>query len=508
MSDSTPSATQNLELEQQEQNKLRAARLDKLSKWQELGVDPYPYTFSKTHDNAELQAQYTALESGVETEDVVRVAGRIMAVRNSGMFIDLQDPSGKIQVFCHKEHLNPEKVAQLKLLDIGDFIGVTGTIRRTPRGELSVKTHDFEMLCKSLQPLPEKYHGLTDIDLRYRRRYLDLVMNPESRDTLRKRCLIVAEIRRYLIEQAFLEVETPMLHTIAGGAAAKPFVTHHNTLDIDMFLRIAPELHLKRLIAGQLSEKVFEVNRCFRNEGMSPRHNPEFTTVELYQAYADYNDMMDLMESMTRHVVQTVLGTLQVQFGDHVLDFEKPWPRLSMIEAVKQQTGLDFAAIETDEAAREAVKARHIPNVDVEPHDSWGKLLAKVFEETVEQTLIQPTHIIDFPVEISPLAKKHRSNPRLVERFETYANCWEIANAFSELTDPQDQRQRFEAQLEEREHGDDEAHPMDEDYILALEYGLPPTGGMGIGVDRFVMLLTNSPSIRDVIAFPTMKPLG
>ena len=482
---------------------MRQARIDKLEAWKKLGMNPYPYHYSKTSSNAELQAKYAHLENGVETEDVVSVAGRVMALRNSGMFIDLHDPSGKIQVFCHKENLSPEQMEALKLVDIGDLIGATGTIRRTPRGELSVKTREFTILGKALLPLPEKYHGLTDVETRYRQRYLDLIMNPESRETLVKRSRIVSEIRKILLDKGFLEVETPMLQTIAGGAAARPFITHHNTLDLDMYLRIAPELFLKRLIVGGLSEKVFELNRNFRNEGISPKHNPEFTMIELYQAYADYNDMMDLFEEIVTTVAQTVLGTTKIDFQGTEIDLSNPWPRKSMIDCVKEETGIDFAAIQTDAEARETARKLH---VDVEDYHTWGTVLERVFEEKVEHKLIQPIHIIDYPREISPLAKEHRDNPRLVERFETRIYGWEVANAFSELTDPLDQRQRFEAQMAQRDFGDDEAHQMDEDYITALEYGMPPCGGMGIGIDRLVMLLTDSPNIRDVIAFPTLKP--
>jgi lysyl-tRNA synthetase class 2 len=482
---------------------IRQARIDKLDTWQKHGQNPYPYHFDKSHTNAALQAQYGHLENGVETEDRVSVAGRVMALRNSGMFIDLQDPSGKMQVFCHKENLSPELMDALKLVDIGDMIGAIGTIRRTPRGELSVKATEFVMLGKSLLPLPEKYHGLTDVETRYRQRYLDLIMNPESRETLVNRSRIISEIRQLLLSKDFLEVETPMLQTIAGGAAAKPFITHHNTLDIDMFLRIAPELYLKRLIVGGISERVFELNRNFRNEGISPRHNPEFTMMELYQAYADYNDMMDITEEIITTAAQKVLGTTKITFQGTEIDLAGPWARKSMIQCVLEETGVDFATIETDADARAAAKQLH---VEVEDYDTWGYALEKVFEVKVEHKLIQPIHIIDYPREISPLAKAHRDNPRLVERFETRINGWEVANAFSELSDPLDQRQRFEGQMAQREHGDDEAHQMDEDYITALEYGMPPCGGLGIGIDRLIMILTDSPNIRDVIAFPTLKP--
>lgn len=483
--------------------KIRQDRIDKLDAWRQLGMNPYPYKYDKSHSNAELQEKYQALEAGQETGDRVSVAGRVMALRNSGMFIDLQDPTGKIQLFSHKENLTPEQMEALKLVDIGDIIGAEGTIRRTPRGELSVKNLTFCILGKSLLPLPEKYHGLTDVETRYRQRYLDLIMNEESRDTLVKRSRIIAAIRKLLMDKGFLEVETPMLQTIAGGAAAKPFITHHNTLDIDMFLRIAPELYLKRLIVGGISEKVFELNRNFRNEGISPRHNPEFTMMELYQAYADYHDMMDLTEEIVVTAAENALGTTKITYQGKEIDLKRPWARKTMAECVQEAIGVDFMTIETDEEARQA--ARKV-NVEVEDYATWGTVLEQIFEVKVEDRLIQPIHIIDYPREISPLAKEHRSHPRLVERFETRINGWEVANAFSELSDPLDQRRRFEDQLAQREHGDDEAHQMDEDYVTALEYGMPPCGGLGVGIDRLIMLLTDSPNIRDVIAFPTLKP--
>jgi lysyl-tRNA synthetase class 2 len=381
-------------------------------------------------------------------------------------------------------------------------VGFEGIIRRTKRGELTVDAIHITMLCKSLLPLPEKYHGLTDVEKRYRQRYLDLIMNEETRDTLRKRSLIIAHMRKFLIERGFLEVETPMLHPIAGGAAAKPFVTHHNTLDLDLFLRIAPELYLKRLVVGGLSEKVFEINRCFRNEGISPRHNPEFTSVELYQAYADYHDMMALTEELIASLCMAIHGTTDVTFFEHTLNFAAPWPRKSMIDLVKESTGVDFMPLSQAQAF-EAAKGMGIHPKKTDP---WGKIIETVFGEKVEPNLIQPIHVIDLPKDISPLAKVHRSNPLLSERFESYVNTWELANAFSELTDPLDQQERFEDQLKAKESGDDEAHAMDHDFIAALSIGLPPTGGLGIGIDRLVMLLTNSPSIRDVIAFPTLRP--
>lgn len=484
-------------------DRLRQTRLEKVAQLRADGVNPYPYKFEKSHANQALQDQYAHLEAGQETDVVVKVAGRIMALRNSGMFLDLQDETGKLQVFCHKEHLSEEGLSLLKQLDVGDIVGAKGNIRRTPRGELSVKTHELTLLCKSLRPLPEKFHGLTDVETRYRQRYLDLIMNEETRQTLRLRSKLITAIRQFFVDQGFLEVETPILQTLAGGAAAKPFVTHHNTLDMPMYLRIAPELFLKRLVVGGLADKVFELNRNFRNEGISPRHNPEFTMLEAYQAFADYHDMMDLVEAMVTTVAEQVFGTLTFEFQGTTLDLSRPWKRQTMIDAIKEHTGVDFATIETVESARQAAKSL---GIEVEEAETWGGIVELVFEVKVEHLCVQPIHITDYPKDISPLSKVHRDNPKLVERFETRINGWEVANAFSELSDPVDQYERFEAQLSQREKGDDEAHQMDEDYVTALEYGLPPTGGLGIGIDRLIMLLTNSPNIRDVIAFPTMRP--
>ncbi|MGC2414823.1 MAG: lysine--tRNA ligase [Stellaceae bacterium] len=482
---------------------LRRVRLDKLETLRGMGIDPYPVSFSRNHQAAELDERYGALAAGAETEDVVRLAGRIRAVRNSGMFIDLHDTSGKIQIFSHKDFLSPEDLALLRLLDIGDLIGVEGRVRRTPRGELTVNATALSLLAKALRPLPEKYHGLADIELRYRQRYLDLIMNPQSRETLRRRSAIVAQMRAWLSARGYLEVETPMLHTIPGGAAARPFVTHHNALDIELYLRIAPELHLKRLVVGGLSDKVFEINRCFRNEGLSPRHNPEFTTLELYEAYADYIGMMDLTEQIVAHVAEAAAGGSHVQYGGTAIDLTPPWPRRGMAELVLEATSVDFLGIADAASAREA--ARHL-GCTLSGTESWGQALEAAFAARVEDRLIQPVHVTGFPRDISPLAKADRNDPRLVERFETYIYGWEIANAFSELNDPLDQRARFEAQMLARAAGDDEAQPLDEDYVVALEYGLPPCGGLGLGIDRLVMLLTDSPSIRDVIAFPTLRP--
>src|SRR5271156_5349901 len=482
---------------------LRSVRVGKRESLEALGIDPYPYSFERTHEAGQLERRYAGLAAGAETEDQVCVAGRIRAMRNSGMFIDLHDASGKIQVFCHKDLLDSEALELVRLLDIGDLIGVEGLVRRTPRGELTINAAGVTVLAKALRPLPEKYHGLADVELRYRQRYLDLIMNPQGRDTLLRRSRVVAAIRSHLSEHGYIEVETPMLHTIPGGASAKPFVTHHNALDIDLYLRIAPELHLKRLLVGGLADKLFEINRCFRNEGISPRHNPEFTTLELYEAYVDYTAMIRLTEELVTTVAETVLGTLRIDYGGTVIDLSPPWPRRSMAELVHVATGVDFLAFEDVEVARRAAEGL---GAAVMGGENWGQVLEAAFAARVEDTLIQPIHVTGFPRDISPLAKADRADPRLAERFETYIYGWEIANAFSELTDPQDQQARFEAQMRARAAGDEEAQPLDQDYVTALEYGLPPCGGLGIGIDRLVMLLTDSPSIRDVIAFPTLRP--
>lgn len=481
---------------------IRQGRLHKVQELREKGINPYPYKFVKTASAEELQEKYKDLPAGEETTDRYSVAGRVMAVRNTGMFIDLMDDTGKIQIFSHKQNISEEKIKLIKMIDIGDIVGFTGDIRRTPRGELSLKTVDFEILTKSLKPLPEKFHGLTDVETRYRQRYVDMIMNSEVKDTFRKRGLIIQKIREYLTSKGFLEVETPMLHSQAGGANAKPFETHHNALDIPMYMRIAPELHLKRLMVGGLSEKIFEINRCFRNEGIDSLHNPEFTTIELYEAYSDYNDMMTLTENMVAYVAKEVLGTTKIKYGENEIDLTPPWDRKTMIGSIKEATGVDFADYATAKEAEEAAKKL---GVELEENMNWGKIVEAVFEDKVEPYIIQPVHIMDYPREISPLAKVHRNNPRLTERFESKVNGWELANAFSELTDPVDQRDRFEAQALAKAQGDEEACDIDEDFINALEYGMPPTGGMGMGIDRLVMLLTNSSTIRDVIAFPTMK---
>ncbi|HTZ78142.1 MAG TPA: lysine--tRNA ligase, partial [Stellaceae bacterium] len=486
--------------DKEDEGGLRAVRLEKLEALRKLGVEPYPYSFEVTATAAALAQRYESLASGTLTEDRVRIAGRIRSVRNSGMFIDLHDNSGKIQVFSHKDHLSEQGLALVKLLDIGDIIGVEGLVRRTPRGELTVNAEQVTLLAKALLPLPEKYHGLADIETRYRQRYVDLIVTEQSRETLRKRSRVVQVFRRVLTERGALEVETPMLHTIPGGASAKPFITHHNALDIDLYLRIAPELHLKRLLVGGVADIVFEINRCFRNEGISPRHNPEFTTLELYQAYVDYTAMIEITETLITAAAKEVAGGLVIPYGERTIDLTPPWPRKSMAELVQEKTGVDFMAITDDAAARQQAEAL---GAEVHPTSGWGRALEAVFAHKVEDSLIQPTHVTRFPREISPLAKADRDNPRLTERFETYINGWEVANAFSEINDPLDQQARFEAQMRERELGDEEAQRLDSDFVTALEYGMPPAGGLGIGIDRLVMILTNSPSIRDVIAFPT-----
>lgn len=486
----------------EKENVFRASRLAKLEGVRALGLNPYPSRFDRTHSLEALQHMHADLEAGIETTEHVCVAGRIRAHRNSGLFIDLHDTHAKLQLFSHKDILNEEQLALVKLLDVGDFVGAKGVIRRTNRGELTLNVQEITLLSKALLPLPEKYHGLTDVETRYRQRYLDLIMNEESRVTLRARSQIIAHMRRYLMEDGFLEVETPMLQTIAGGAAAKPFVTHHNALDMELYLRIAPELFLKRLIVGGLSDKVFEINRNFRNEGISTRHNPEFTMIELYQAYADGDTMMQLTENVVESIARTLFDKTEFEYAERTLNFAGPWRRVPMLAIVKEVTGLDFSVLD-GEGARAAVKSLGLA---VKKDTLWGECLEIVFGERVESTLIQPTFVTEFPLDISPLAKGHGVDPRLTERFEVFVNGIELANGFSELSDPIDQRARFEAQMRARDAGNDEAHKMDEDFITALEYGMPPTGGLGIGIDRLVMFLTNAPSIRDVIAFPTMRP--
>jgi len=484
-----------------ETNIHRESRLTKLRTLQEKGYNPYPYKFEPNAYAADLQEKYKNLEIGTDTEDRVTIAGRAMAVRNSGMFIDLKDKSGKIQVFCHKNHLNEEDLELLKCLDVGDIIGITGYIRRTPRGELSVAAEKFDIIAKSLQPLPEKFHGLTDVEARYRQRYVDFIMNDDSKEIFKKRCQITSAIRRYFEEHGFLEVETPMLHPIMGGANAKPFITHHNSLDADLYLRIAPELYLKRLVVGGF-DKVFEIGRNFRNEGIDKKHNPEFTALEAYQAYADYNTMADLIPDLIAYVAKSVLGTTVVKFGEHEIDLGKPFARKSIVDLVKEYAGIDLMEANTLE---EAITMAKSAGVDASDCTSWGKVVQEVFDVKVEPNLIDPILVMDMPRDISPLAKTHRSNPRLVEHFDAYVAGTEMGCAYSELANPLEQKERFDLQSEAREAGDDEAQMLDEDFVTALENGFPPSGGMGMGIDRLAIFLTGAETIRDVIAFPTLR---
>ena len=479
----------------------RDSRLAKLHTLEERNYNPYPYRFKPNAYAADLQNKYKDLPAGTDTEDRVTIAGRAMAVRNSGMFIDLKDKSGKIQVFCHKNHLSEAELALLKCLDVGDIVGITGYIRRTPRGELSVAAEKFDIISKSLQPLPEKFHGLTDIDARYRQRYVDFIVNDDAKNIYQKRCQITSAIRRYFEEHGFLEVETPMLHPIMGGANAKPFITHHNSLDMDLYLRIAPELYLKRLVVGGF-DRVFEIGRNFRNEGIDKSHNPEFTGLEAYQAYADYNDMAELIPDLIKYVAQTVLGTTVITVNGQEIDLGRPFAKKSMLELVQEYTGADFMQAQTLDEAKELAKS---VGVDASACISWGKVVSEVFDAKVEEHLTQPILVMDMPRDISPLAKTHRSNPRLVEHFDAYIAGMEMGCAYSELSNPLEQRARFEAQCADREAGDDEAQMLDEDFLNALEIGFPPSGGMGLGIDRLAILLTGADTIRDVIAFPTLR---
>ena len=486
-------------------SELRETRLEKANALREQGVEPYALHFDPTDRTAQLQDVHADLPKGEERDLTVAVAGRVMTRRVMGKlaFFTLSDETGTIQLFLEKSTLGESFGQITSLVDAGDIIGVRGILRRTDRGELSVKVAEWTMLTKALQPLPDKWHGLADVEKRYRQRYLDLIVTPQSRETFRRRALTVSSIRRWLDDRDFLEIETPVLQSQPGGADARPFETHHNALDLPLTLRIATELHLKRLVVGGF-ERVYELGRIFRNEGISTRHNPEFTSVEVYQAYSDYLGMMELTEQMISSVCQEVCGGQTITYQGTEIDLTPPWRRATMHELVQDATGLDFHGFSTREeaAAAMAAKGLHVPALA----DSVGRLLNEAFEQAVESTLIQPTFVMDYPLDISPLARPHRSKPGLVERFELFIVGREHANAFSELTDPVDQRQRLEKQQERKAAGDLEAQGLDEDFVNALEVGMPPTGGLGIGIDRLVMLLTDSPSIRDVIAFPLLRP--
>ena len=486
---------------QEDLTEVLRVRRDKLAKLQEMGRDPFKVSrYDRTSNSTEIKGNFEEFEG-----KVVKIAGRIMSKRIQGKagFIDIQDQNGRIQCYVRLDRIGEEEYSIFSTYDIGDIIGVEGEVFKTKKEEISVKANEVVLLSKSLQVLPEKYHGLKDQDLRYRQRYVDLIVNPEVKDAFLTRTKALKALRSYLDERGFLEVETPILNTIAGGANARPFVTHHNTLDIPMYMRIANELYLKRLIVGGF-DKVYEMGRMFRNEGMSIKHNPEYTAIELYQAYADYTDMMEITENVIAHMAEAATGSMKINYQGTEIDFTPPWRRMTMEECVKEYTGVDFSTINTDEEALAVAKEK---GIEITPVMRRGEVINAFFEEFGEDKLIQPTFITHHPVEVSPLAKRNAEDPRKTDRFEAFANKWELANAFSELNDPIDQKGRFMDQLRKKELGDDEACDMDEDFINALEVGLPPTGGLGIGIDRVMMLLTNSPSIRDVILFPTMKPI-
>ena len=478
-------------------------RREKLAALQAEGKDPFQITrFAWDHTSAQIKENFDALEG-----QSVKVAGRLMSKRGMGKvsFCDLQDRDGRIQLYARQDEMDEAVYKQFKKYDIGDIVGVDGEVFRTQRGEMSVRAKNITLLSKSLLPLPEKFHGLTNTELRYRQRYVDLIVNPEVKRNFMIRSQFIKHVRDFMDGRGFMEVETPVLNTISGGATARPFITHHNTLDIDMYMRIATELPLKRLIVGGM-DRVYEIGRIFRNEGMDPKHNPEFTTIELYQAYADFNDMMDLFEDLLSSAAQKILGTYQVQWQGEDIDLTPGWPRMPMHEAVKKYCGIDFMAINSDEEAVAAAKSIGVELPET-ADKTWGNALYECFDQKVEEKLIQPTFITMHPVDVSPLAKRSPKDPRLTERFELFICHSEMGNAFSELNDPIDQHQRFQKQVELRNKGDDEAGMMDEDFLTALEYGMPPTGGLGIGIDRCVMLLTGADTIREVILFPTMKPL-
>lgn len=492
--------SQELEL-----NELLVIRRNKLDELRQLGVDPFGQKFERTHTADEILKAYSELSTEELDEKSVKVtiAGRIMQKRGMGKasFAHITDLSGKIQIYVRKDAIEENQYSAFEILDIGDIIGVTGHVFKTKTGETSVKVTDMQVLSKSLYPLPDKFHGLKDVEMRYRQRYVDLIMSEDVKKTFVARSRIITAMRRYLDSKGYLEVETPTLHAIAGGAAARPFITHHNALDMQLYMRIAIELHLKRLIVGGL-EKVYEIGRVYRNEGISTRHNPEFTMIELYEAYADYKDIMKLTEELIAHIAQEVLGTTKIDYQGQEVDLTPQWKRISMVDLIKEVVGVDFSRHMTDEEAHAIAKEHKVP---VEPHMTFGHIVNQFFETFCEETLIQPTFVTGHPVAISPLAKKNAADPRFTDRFELFIVAREHANAFTELNDPIDQRERFEAQLQEKEAGNDEAHEMDDDFIRALEYGMAPTGGLGIGIDRLVMLLTDSPSIRDVLLFPLMR---
>lgn len=489
--------------EEQNLSEILKVRRDKLKKLNDMGKNPFKIEkYKRTAFSTDIIEDFEDYE-GKE----VSIAGRIMAKRTMGKasFIDILDKDGRIQSYVRKDAIGEEDYEIFTTYDLGDIVGIKGTVFKTKKEEISIRATEVNLLTKSLQVLPEKWHGLKDPDLRYRQRYVDLIVNPEVKDVFIKRNKIIKAVREYLDNKEFLEVETPILNTIAGGAAAKPFVTHHNTLDIDMYLRIANELYLKRLIVGGF-DGVYEMGRMFRNEGMSYKHNPEYTAMEVYVAYEDYEYMMELTENLVAYCAEKALGSTAVNYQGTEIDFKPPWRRASMHDLVEEKTGIDFYGIESDEEARKIAKEKL--HLEPEKHMTRGHLVNLAFEEFCEGDLIQPTFVLHHPVEVSPLAKRNPDNPAITNRFEAFANTWEIANAFSELNDPIDQKRRFEDQLKQREAGDEEAHMMDEDFVNALEVGLPPTGGLGIGIDRLVMLLTDAPSIRDVILFPTMKPIA
>ena len=488
------------EFTETEINEQMQVRMHKMEQMSENGWAPFGHKFEWTHHTDDVCQNVDELAAN---ETVVKVAGRIMAIRGHGKtcFLDMVDKCGRIQLYVRKDAVGEEKYAIIKMMDIGDIVGITGTVFRTHMGEISIKAIDIEILSKSLRPLPEKWHGLKDVDMRYRQRYVDLIVNPDVRRTFVLRSKIIKSVREILDNRDFLEVETPIMHSIAGGAAARPFITYHNALDMQLYMRIAPELYLKRLIVGGM-ERVYELGRVFRNEGIDIKHNPEFTIVEIYQAYGDYQDMMELTETVVSQTAQKVLGTMKITYEGTEIDLTPPWNRMTMIEAVKKFTGQDFEGVKDVEVARKLADAIEVP---YEKSFGVGKIINACFEEHVEDKLVQPTFITGHPKEISPLAKSSVADPEITDRFEGYIYAREICNGFTELNDPIDQRERFVKQVEERKAGDDEAHMMDEDFVTALEYGLPPTGGLGIGIDRLVMFLTDSSSIRDVLFFPHMR---